>query len=629
MLRLMRDHATSWLIKIILGAIVIVFVFWGVGSFRDKSVNKIAFVNEESISMDEYREAYNKLIERYKQFGTKLDGDMIKRLEKQALDGLIDQSLMRQEAEKLSFRVSDDELADAIQKMEVFQRDGTFDSSLYTRILNANRLTPERFEVVQKHGMLISKLRSFILNNVKVSDQEAMEWFKWNKASASIDYVVFEPNKYKDTEPSDEDMKAYYDNKKESYKTEPEIKAQFLSFVPESYKSETEVTDDEIQDYYEANPEEFKTEKTVQARHILIKVEKDSAPEVAEEKKQKASEILEMAKGGRDFAELAKEYSEDEGSKVRGGDVGEFDRKRMVKPFSDAAFSMKAGEISDLVKTQFGWHIIRVEKVNEESELSLDEAKEKITKKLTDKKAKDIAYDKAEEFYDSFFEGDNLAEIAKVQHLTITATDSFTQKKGPAKGVKNRRKFASAAFKLEAMGISEIEDLGDGYYIIQTIEKTSEKIAEFEDVKEKVRADLIKEKQDEKAVKDANEFLTALKNGESMDTEIEKTGLTLKSTDFFKRNEAIPEIGYEREIAQAAFKLSDEKKIPEDVIKGRKGYYVIRFKERKNPEPEAFDKEKTTVKEQLLQQKKFKTFDAWLSKVKDGSEITIEADFLN
>lgn len=254
----MRDHATSWLIKIILGAIVIVFVFWGVGSFRDKRINKVAFVNGESISMDEYRGAYNKLIERYKQFGTKLNGDMIKRLEKQTLDGLIDQSLMRQEAEKLSFRVSDDELADTIQKMEVFQRDGVFDSRLYTRVLNANRLTPEQFEVMQKEGMLISKLRSFILDNVKVSDQEAMEWFKWNNASANIDYVVFEPNKYKDIEPSDEDISAYYDSKKESYKTEPEVKAQFLSFVPGTYKSEAEVSDDEIQDYYEANPEEFK-----------------------------------------------------------------------------------------------------------------------------------------------------------------------------------------------------------------------------------------------------------------------------------------------------------------------------------------------------------------------------------
>ncbi len=625
MLRLMRDHATSWLIKIILGAIVIVFVFWGVGNFREQKASQIAFVNGEPITSVEYREAYNKLVQQYRQFGADLNQDMIKRLEKQALDGLIDQSLLRQEAERLNIRVSNDELAETIMEMQVFQTDGAFNNRLYRNLLNNNRLTPEAFEELQRDSMLINKLRSLIMNSIRISDNEAAEWFKWNDASVNIEYVLFESSKYKDIEPSPEEVKAFFEEKKESYKTKPKVKAQFLHFKPDAYKSKVEIADEEIQDYYDSNPKEFKTEKTVSARHILLKLDKNSEPEIAEEKKTKILEILDKAKGGEDFAELAKIYSEGP-TKVKGGDLGEFKKGAMVKPFSDKAFSMNPGDISDPVRTSFGWHIIKVEKVNEAGTLSLDDAKEKITKKLTDDKTKDIAYDEAEKVYDSFFEGDDLAKLAEAQGIEIKTTDFFTRS-GPAKDVKNRSKFASVAFKLSPKEMSEIEDFDDGYYLVQVIEKLPEKTEEFENVEKKVRRDLIKEKQDEKANKEASEFLTAVKGAGSLAEESEKAGMTSKFTDFFKRNASIPDIGYEREIAKAAFNLSNETKFSEHVIKGRKGYYVIAFKERK--EPEDFEKEKEKVKERLLQQKKFKTFDVWVSQLKDKSEITIEPDFLN
>ncbi|MDM8549394.1 SurA N-terminal domain-containing protein [Desulfobacterales bacterium HSG2] len=626
MLKLMREHATSWLIKIILGAIIIVFVlYFGSGSMRQPRANRIAFVNGEPITAGEYRDAYNKLVDRYRQFGTKLNQDMIKRLEKQTLDNLIDQSLMRQEAKNLNIRVTDKELTDAILKMDVFQTNGVFNKRLYTNLLNNNRLTPEAFEDMQRESMLTEKLRSFMLSNIKVSDQEALEWFKWNDASISIEYVLFESKKYKDIKPTPEEIKAHFEENKDSYKTKPKVKAQFLHFKSDDYKSKIELTDEEIQDYYDSNKDEFKEEKTVEARHILLKLDKGSTPEVEQEKKEKILEILEMARGGQDFAELAKTHSEGP-TKTKGGDLGAFKKGAMVKPFSDKAFSMKPGEISDPVRTRFGWHIIKVEKVNEEKTLSPEEAKGKITEKLTDNKTKEIAYDEAEKVYDSVFEGDNLVKVAETRGLEIKTTDFFT-KSGPRKGVKNRSKFASAAFKLSPMEISEPQDFGDGYHLVQMLEKMPEKTEEFKDAERKVRRDIIKKKQEEKANKDASDFLAALNEEGSMSAAGEKLGATPKTTDFFKRNDSVPDIGYEREIAQAAFKLSNEKKFPDHVLKGRKGYYVIAFKEKKTPEPEEFEKEKEKVKERLLQQKKFRTFDAWLSQVKKRSEISIDADF--
>ncbi len=628
MLKFMRVYATSWFIKFILGAIVIVFVFWGVGNFGAQKVNRAATVNGDIITQTEYSNAFKNLIERYRQnFGSNFNNDMIERfnIKQQALDGLIDQKLLLQEAARLNFKVSEKEMIDAITKMDAFKENGVFDKVRYRKLLTNYRTSPGEFETAQKESMTEQKLRSFISNSVRVSDQEVKEWFEWENRSISIEYTLFEPEAYKNIEPpSDEDVKAFFEKNKDNYKTEPKVKAQFLYFNPETYKSDTATDDAEMQDYYDEHPEEFKIPKSVKARHILIKTEKDEKPESVEKKKQKALDVLKMLKEeGKDFAAVAKEYSEDPGSKVNGGDLGEFTKERMVKPFADKAFSMQPGEISEPVLSQFGWHIIKVESVNEEKNPSFEESKEKIKKKLTDEKAKNIAYEKAEALYNLCFEGDNLAKIAEKNGIQINVTDTFTRK-GPEKDVKNRYKFASAAFALDAMGISSIQDLGDAYYIIQVTEKIPEEISPFGEVKEKVWADIMVEKKDEKAKSDTEAFLSGLKEGkESMDDLCKKYNVTLKSTDFFKRNVQIPDIGYEREIAEAAFKLSEEKKLPEKVFKGKKGYYVIRFKESKVPDAGEFEKEKKAVKEKLLQQKKFKAFTTWLAQIREKSKVEV------
>ncbi|RZB31731.1 MAG: peptidyl-prolyl cis-trans isomerase D [Desulfobacteraceae bacterium Eth-SRB1] len=629
MLKLLRNHAKNWLIKIILGAIVIVFVFWGVGSFRSDKGGRVALVNGETISVEEYKEEYDHLVERLRQrFGNSLNDETMKMLQikRQALYSLINQKLILQEAEKLNFRVSEKELAGTIGGIEAFQIAGVFDQDRYRKVLQRNSLTPEEFEDNQRKFILIEKLRGLILGSIKVSDSEAMEWYKWSNASVNIDFVLFEPEKYKDIKVSADEIKIYFNDRKESYKTEPMIKARFLHFDPETYRSNVNITDDDIQDYYEANLEEFRTDKTVDARHILIEIDREAGPEAVEEGRNNALYILKKIREGKDFGEMALQYSACP-SKDNGGRLGAFKKEEMVKPFADMAFSMKAGEISEPVLTRFGWHIIKVEKINEESTLSLEEAKKSIRKKLTDIKVNDYAYNEAEVVYDAAIKGDDLIKAAAEQNLKMLTTDFFTGK-GPDKGIKHREKFASAAFNLAVMEFSDILNIGDGYYIIQVVEKIPAKIPELNDVMERVKVDLIKVRKDEKAVKDAKEFLSDLKSGKSIAEECKKFDMTLTTSGFFKRNDSVPGIGPEREIIEAAFSLSDQNKTPEDIIKGAKGYYVISLKERKDSAPEGFDKEKANIKEGLLQQKQLATFNEWLLQIRNDSDITIKKDFL-
>jgi peptidyl-prolyl cis-trans isomerase D len=238
-----------------------------------------------------------------------------------------------------------------------------------------------------------------------------------------------------------------------------------------------------------------------------------------------------------------------------------------------------------------------------------------------------LAYDAAESVFDAAFEGSSLEEIAADQKLAVNTTDFFTRQ-GPPRGVEDKAGFAKVAFDLPEEQVSEIQDLGDGYYLLEIAEKQAVRIPELTEVEEKVKADLIKEKKNEKAKMDAEALLSALKDGAAIDSAGKEFDLTPKSTGFFKRNGTIPNIGFERELSRIAFELSGENSLPQEVIPGGKGFYVIKFKQRQTPAMEEFEKEKANIIERLLQQKRSETLKTWLEQKKNSSAIVIEEGFL-
>jgi peptidyl-prolyl cis-trans isomerase D len=522
-------------------------------------------------------------------------------------------------------RVSDEELAQSIRSIDAFQTAGVFDARRYRNLLERLKLTPESFEDIQRDSLLAGKLRSLITDTVKVSDDELQEWYRWTHSTVSLDYVVVDSKRNTELVPTDEELIEFFEQNKESYKTEPQIKVRYLAFKPQAYLSQVKISEDELRDYYETNLENFKSPKTVEARHILIKVAQDATENKVAAAKAKIENILKMAREGQDFAELAKQHSEGP-TRDKGGYLGAFRKESMVKPFSDTAFSMNAGEISGPVRTRFGWHIIKVEAVNAARTKSYDEAKGEIQKKLQDEYSRALAYEDAEAAYDASYEGDTLDTIAEQRNLKVLETDFFTRK-GPEKGITNRDQFATFAFGLPENEISDIQDFGDGYYLIQVTQKIPSQIPEFDAVKEKVKQAWVKKEQDELAREDAKSLLADVKNGLTLEEASEKFGLTPKHAAFFKRNDSIPDIGYEPEISRTAFALSEEEKLPAEVIKGQKGYYIIQFKGRNKPSSDGFETEKATIKQRLLQQKKLQTFEAWLSDTRSKANISIEEKF--
>jgi peptidyl-prolyl cis-trans isomerase D len=624
MLRLMRDYATSWLIKIILGAIVVVFVFWGVGSFRNRNTNVIASVNGEGVSLEEYRSTYNNLLEQMRQrFGNNLNEEVLQmlRLDKQAIDQLIEQRLLMQEVARLKFRVTDEEVVKTIQNISSFQTNGVFDSRLYTTVLNYNRMTPEGFEAAQKERLLVEKLRTYLFSNFQVSENELKEYYDWKNVNASIDYVLFNPETYQDIELTEDALETYFNAHKESYKTDPLRKAQYLYFDPRDHKTDVNISAEDVESYYLDNREKFATTKTVEARHILFKVNAEATQELVDAAKTKAEDVLGMIQKGEDFAAMAKQYSEGP-SKENGGQLGAFKKEDMVAPFAERAFAMQQGEVSEPVRTQFGWHLIKVEKVNEASVQSLEDARQTIQATLTDDQAKTLAYDKAEAFYETTLEGDFIADVGKEMGLAVKSTGLFSMT-GPEKDIQSQKAFADAAFALSLNQISEIQDFEEGYYLLQVVEVIPGKIPGLGAVKDAVTKDLMKEKQANLAEEKAKALLAKLKSDPSADT----NGVTFKTTDYFKRNDQIPDIGWENEVSQVVFGLSSAQPLPQNVVKGKNGFYVIRLKDRRLPDSQGFDKERKLLRETLINQKKLRAFNTWLAETRKKSEITIDESF--
>jgi len=630
MLSLLRKNAGSWIIKVVLGAIVIVFVFWGVGSYREREASRVAEVNGTIITYAEFSNEYGRMLENLRErMGEGLNEELIRSLQlrRQAIDQLIDRRLLLDEAARQDLRVTNNELSDSIMGIPAFQLSGQFDQRAYEVILSRNRLNPEQFEAAQRDALLIDKLQTLLANNTKVSTHEAEEFYRWQNTSVDIDYYLFTPDTYSDIFPKEEEIRNFYEDHKSNYLTEAKVQIRYLNFDSPAYASQVSVIDDEIQDYYDSHPDEFNTPKTVEARHILIKVEPDAEEAVVEQRKQKALDVLKLAREGQDFSELAKEHSEGPTGKA-GGSLGAFRHETMEKSFSDKAFSMTAGDIGEPVRTRFGWHIIKVDKINEASVSPIEDARTGIAEKLTDEKAKGAAFDAAQDVYDSSFEGDDLINAAEAGGMSVL-TSSLFAKKNPDKALRSRTKVADAAFELSPMEISEIIDHGDGYYIIQVVDKIPEKTAEFGEVMDEARGHLIKELQDDKARDDAEKLLARLKNGEDTSGEDDTPAPQPESTGYFKRGAGIPKIGYEREITAVAFELTPNSPVAPSVIRGARGYYVIRQKNRKLPEMAEFDTKAQEIRDQLLQQKKSTVFSGLLQHLRDASTIDIEERFLD
>ena len=629
MLRYLRENTGNWIIKFFLGIIVIVFVFLGVGSFGSKRNDSVATINDESITLKEYQQAYKMLVDQMRaRFGKNLNDDILKALnvKQQAIDSLIDERLVLSEAQKLGITVSEKELQQSLLSIKAFQKDELFNLEQYKRVLSLNSLTPEIFERSQINVLRQQKVRNMLFSAINVSDLEVNNWYLFQNTETAVDYLMFAPGDYTDIQPDAEQIKKYYTENQENYKSEPKIQTIYLEFSPEDYKDKVSINDVRIKEYYQEHIEEFTTPEKIEARHILIKVKEDAANEEVETTAKQAMDIYEMAVKDQDFEELAKKYSQGP-SKETGGYLGIFEKNAMVKPFADKAFSMETGEISKPVRTMFGWHIIKLVNKFEASTKTLDQVSKTIIQELETTEKQNMAYYQAGEAFDAVIDGDDFDQVALIAGKKIIKSDEFSID-GKGLDLSDSAGFARAAFELPEDDISDVKQFGDSYYLIKVIKKIEPAVLEFDFVKAIVSDELKAKLQKEQAEKDAQLYLTKAVEANAVEQLGKENKLKFKSTELFTRAGNIKDVGNSDEIVKAGFSLSKDNKIYPEVIETSFGYFIIGFNERKIPGDSEISKNIEELKKQVLSRKQSQSYQAWMSQLRKQNKITYNSQML-
>jgi peptidyl-prolyl cis-trans isomerase D len=502
MLQSLRDQAHGLMAWIIVILICIPFALWGVNEyFSAASQAIVAEVNGDELELKEFQQGY----QRYRQQLQSMLGGQIPvafhedRLKEQSLNQMVAALLEQQTAAQAGMRVGDRQVSKTIQSLPAFQRDGKFARDLYERQIEANGMTPAVFEEKVRRDLLTEQLRQAVAATAFVSKKDA-DWVAAGDAEKrAIAYINLSAEPVKAAlQIKDEDVLAYYEKHRDRYMSPELVKVLYIELSLTDMAKEVAVNEDAVKAYYDAHAANFTVPEQRRARHILIQLAKDASGSDEAAARTRAVEILNQARSGQSFETLARERSEDIGSKAQGGDLGFFGQGVMDPAFDKTVFEMKPGELSEPVRSRFGYHIIRLEEIKANSTKGFDEARADVEKAYRREQAERQFFDQAEHLATLTFENPDTLEVAAKQlGLSVQESDFFPRTGGA--GIAAQEKVFDAAFSpevLEERGNSEVLDLGDDRAVVLRVKE--HRPAERRKLDE-VRSEIVSTIQSEKA----------------------------------------------------------------------------------------------------------------------------------
>lgn len=466
MLQTIHDKLRGVFATTILTALGVVFIFWGVeakiGTFTKAQGIE---VNGTELNVQDVRRDYQAELSRYQAaFGAAgLPEEMRGQLQKSALDKAVLSELVRQRTQKLRFVASDKEVLEIIQQVPAFQVDGKFSADAYHAALRSAALRPDQFEREQREFAVARQLDRGISSSAFVLPAEMNRRIALMNESRDIAWVTIPAAEFLPQVALDEAaLKAWYDGHQSLYMTEEQASVEYVELSLDAMASAATVTESQMREFYETNKERFSTPGRRHARHILIAInDGDEAAAAA-----KAKKVYERARAGEDFAKLAKELSDDAGSAGAGGDLGWALRSDFVPAFADAVWAMKPGDLSEPVRSEFGFHIIKLEAAENDSTKSFEEVRAQIEPEVQRAEVEKAFGDKQEMLDTLAFESaGNLAEVAQKLKLPVKRIERFTRAGGGELG--NNPALIEAVFAPEVLSGSELRtvELSQGHVV--------------------------------------------------------------------------------------------------------------------------------------------------------------------
>jgi peptidyl-prolyl cis-trans isomerase D len=461
MFEFIRTHKRLMQIFLML-LIVPSFVLVGVSSYQNKGddANAVANVDGQKITQQEWEAAQRQQMDRYRQmFGAQFDQKMFETPEaKQSiLDNLIAERAMQNEIVRNHLTINDASLAKTIAGVDAFKKaDGSFDMEQYKAALAAQGMTPAMFDARLRRDMSMQQLSGAVQSTAFAPRTVATRLSDINDEEREVQELVFPAAEYtSQVKVTDEMVKAFYEKNAALFLIPEQVKAEYVLFTPEMVESQVTVSDAEIADFYAKNKARFATPEQRTASHILINAKKDAPAAVKAAAQAKAEAVLaQVRKNPADFAKIAKAESQDTGSAELGGDLGVVEKGAFVKPVEDAIYQLKQGEISGIVPSEYGFHIITVTSLKPAMEKTQDQAKDEIAAELKKQKMSKKYSELAEAFTNTLYEqSDSLKPAADKFKLKIETVDNLARKPAPALGNApfNNAKFLTAIFSDDAI----------------------------------------------------------------------------------------------------------------------------------------------------------------------------------
>jgi peptidyl-prolyl cis-trans isomerase D len=613
---------------VVIGAFIgTIFLVWGMGGADKRSREIVAHVHGEPIYAEEFNRSLQNLTNFYRRiYKDRFTNDMIKEhgLKRRALDNLIQRRMLLHEAGKLELDVTEKELVSRIKSVSTFQENGVFHPIRYKQILKANHLSPTEYESSLRESILLEKIETMIKDRIKVSDKEAWDYYAFSNEAITADYVELSSDLFKDKvkDVDDKELQTWFEKNKEDYLIDEKRLISSLIIDSEDFQDKVRITDKEVEEYYLFNEQKYYKEPQVKASHILIKFAANAKPEEKEAAKEKIENIRSQILAGEDFSKLAKEHSEDEANKKKGGDLGFFSKGRMMPAFEETAFQLKPGGISEPVETPYGFHLIKVTEKKEGGLPPFDEIKDKVRKEMAQDKTSEMAEDMADQIYSELLDNPDLKAVGTKYSLVVKAPIARLKKE-----IRNREE-AEQLFTLETGQIAGVFRFGKKLEIKKIQSIIPSRIPELAEVQEKTKRDLLKEKASEMADKEAQASLKKLRDGKQTFQDLAKTyKIEVKEVESLGRMGYITGLGKLDEPVYPLFNLK-EKEYSEPFHKGNK-VVLFQIKKIKKVDEDMFKKDRNKTISTLSTQKKQEFFNTWLASRKKSAQIQEDPNFLN
>jgi len=635
MLDRMRRHK-GWL-KWSLGLVVVAFIILYIPDFlRAKDPaggalpsDQIAQVDGRGVSVLEFRTAYQRQVAAYRQaYGTSVSEQLLRQLgfEQQVLQQLVNEQAMVAEAQRLGMTVTDDEVRQRILAMPEFQLNGQFiGEAQYQAMLNSARppMSPGEFEAGLRRQLLVEKLRALVTDWVAVTDAEADTEFTRRNEKVKVQLVHVPSSAFLgQMAATDAEVAAYFASHTEEYRIGERRKVRYLLVDVDALRQGIVVPSREVERYYNDNIELFSTPEQVRASHILFKTEgKDEAAVRAA-----AEKVLQEARGGADFAALAKKHSEDESNAALGGDLDYFSRGRMVPEFEAVVFGAQPGLIPNLVKTGYGFHIIKVVDAKAGTTRTFEEVQPQIREQLVGERAQRLADTRAAEAAKEIRTPADLDRVAKARGWKVEETGYFAADE-PILALGASPQVSAQMFALQEGGVSAPLRVGRGYAIAALAGRQESALPKLDEVKDRVRNDVLREKAVKAASERAVSVAATLKSAADFAAAAKKAGFDAKSSELVARGAALPDIGVNAQVEKAAFALAAG--TVSDPIVTADGTTIVKVLERQDVKPDEMAASRESVRQDLLGERRTEFFNAYMEKARQRMNIEFNREVLD